>query len=59
MPDPLPNRAKNNKKGKALRARVPRETHAELHGPLDRDAVAGTDDGVRTVWATVSHSRGL
>ena len=23
-----------------MRARVPRETHAQLHGPLDRDAVA-------------------
>ena len=45
MPDPLPNRAKNNKKGKALRARVPREAHAELHGPLDRNAVAILAEG--------------
>ena len=45
MSDPLPNRAKNNKKGKALRARVPREAHAELHGPLDRNAVAILAEG--------------
>ena len=38
MSDPLPNRAKNNKKGKALRARVPREAQqncmARLIGTL-------------------------
>ena len=45
MIDPLPNRAKNNKKGKALRARVPREAHAEPHGPLDRNAVAILAEG--------------
>ena len=45
MSDPLPNRAKNNKKGKALRARVPREAHAELYGPLDRNAVAILAEG--------------
>jgi uncharacterized protein (DUF2252 family) len=40
MIDPLPSRAERIKKGKALRARTPREAHAEVHGPLDRDAVA-------------------
>ena len=40
MTDPLPSRAQNLKDGKGLRIRVPREAHAELHGPLDRDAVA-------------------
>ena len=28
------------KQGRELRARVPREAHAEFHGPRDRDAVA-------------------
>jgi hypothetical protein len=40
MTDPLPSRAEGIKQGKALRARTPREAHAGLHGPLDRDAVA-------------------
>jgi uncharacterized protein (DUF2252 family) len=36
----LKSRAERYKKGRELRARTPREAHAELHGPLDRDAVA-------------------
>jgi|APFre7841882630_1041343.scaffolds.fasta_scaffold08232_3 uncharacterized protein (DUF2252 family) len=40
MSDPLPSRAERIQQGKALRARTPREAHAGLHGPLDRDAVA-------------------
>jgi uncharacterized protein (DUF2252 family) len=34
------SRAERFKQGKALRARTPRELHAELHGPLERNAVA-------------------
>jgi uncharacterized protein (DUF2252 family) len=36
----LLNRAERFKLGKGLRARTPRELHADLHGPLERDAVA-------------------
>src|SRR6516162_3270973 len=34
------SRAERYEQGKELRARTPREAHAELHGPRDRDAVA-------------------
>src|SRR5271157_3989356 len=34
------DRAERFKLGKGLRARTPRELHADLHGPLERDAVA-------------------
>jgi len=40
MSDALPSRAERLKHGKLLRERTPREAHADLHGPLDRDAVA-------------------
>jgi uncharacterized protein (DUF2252 family) len=36
----LKSRAERYKQGRELRARVPREAHAKLHGPRDRDAVA-------------------
>jgi len=36
----LKNRADRYEHGRSLRARTPREAHAKLHGPLDRDAVA-------------------
>ena len=36
----LKSRADRLEQGKKLRARVPREAHAELHGPRDRDAIA-------------------
>jgi uncharacterized protein (DUF2252 family) len=36
----LKDREERYARGRELRARTPRETHAELHGPLDRDAVA-------------------
>src|ERR1700729_1951341 len=36
----LKRRAERYQQGRDLRTRVPREAHAELHGPLDRDAVA-------------------
>ena len=36
----LLNRAERFKLGKGLRARTPRELHADLHGPFNRDAVA-------------------
>ena len=45
MTDPLQSRAKRMKKGKALRQHSPREDHAELHGPLNRDAVAILAEG--------------
>jgi uncharacterized protein (DUF2252 family) len=49
MSDPLPSRAERLKQGKLLRERTPREAHADLHGPLDRDAVAilAEDDATR------------
>ncbi len=40
MAPALKSRADQFKHGRALRARTPREAHAELHGPRDRDAVA-------------------
>jgi hypothetical protein len=40
MTSALKNRADRYEHGRALRARTPREAHAKLHGPLDRDAVA-------------------
>jgi Uncharacterized protein conserved in bacteria (DUF2252) len=40
MNDSLPTRTERFTIGKALRARTPREVHAELHGPRTRDAVA-------------------
>jgi len=40
MTDALKNRADRYERGRELRARTPREAHAELHGPRDRDAVA-------------------
>lgn len=45
MTDPLPSRVERIKDGKALRQRSPREDHAELHGPLDRDAAAILAEG--------------
>ena len=36
----LKSREERYKQGRELRARAPREAHAELHGPRDRDAVA-------------------
>ena len=36
----LKSRQERYEQGRELRARVPREAHAELHGPRDRDAVA-------------------
>src|SRR5208282_1495836 len=36
----LKNRADRYEHGRSLRALTPREAHAKLHGPLDRDAVA-------------------
>jgi len=36
----LATRAERFEQGKSLRERAPREAHADLHGPLDRDAVA-------------------
>ena len=36
----LKSRAERYKQGRDLRARSPREAHAEFHGPRDRDAVA-------------------
>jgi hypothetical protein len=36
----LKSRADRYSQGRKLRTRVPREAHAELHGPRDRDAVA-------------------
>ena len=36
----LKTRRERYQQGRDLRTRVPREAHAELHGPLDRDAVA-------------------
>ena len=36
----LKSRADRYEHGRELRARTPREAHAELHGPRDRDAVA-------------------
>jgi hypothetical protein len=36
----LKNRTDRYERGRELRARVPREAHAKLHGPRDRDAVA-------------------
>src|SRR6516225_8121325 len=40
MTNPLTSRADRFERGKLLRARTPREAHADLRGPLDRDAVA-------------------
>ena len=40
MTSGLKNRADRYEHGRSLRARTPREAHAKLHGPLDRDAVA-------------------
>lgn len=45
MTDPLPSRVERIKEGKALRRHSPREDHAELHGPRDRDAVAILAEG--------------
>jgi uncharacterized protein (DUF2252 family) len=36
----LTNRAERFEQGKSLRVQTPREAHADLHGPLNRDAVA-------------------
>ena len=36
----LKSRAERYKQGRELRARTPREAHAEFHGPAGRDAVA-------------------
>lgn len=36
----LKGRAERYQRGRDLRTRVPREAHAKLHGPRDRDAVA-------------------
>src|SRR5271168_2488170 len=40
MTSALKNRADRYEHGRSLRARTPREAHAKLHGPRDRDAVA-------------------
>ena len=40
MTTALKSRADRYKHGRELRLRTPREAHAELHGPRDRDAVA-------------------
>jgi uncharacterized protein (DUF2252 family) len=40
MAGALKTRQERYKQGRALRARTPREAHAEFHGPRDRDAVA-------------------
>jgi uncharacterized protein (DUF2252 family) len=40
MTNALASRAERFEKGKLLRERAPREAHADLHGPRDRDAVA-------------------
>src|ERR1700734_3640797 len=40
MTSALKNRADRYEHGRSLRARTPRDAHAKLHGPLDRDAVA-------------------
>jgi uncharacterized protein (DUF2252 family) len=40
MTSALKNRADRYEHGRSLRARTPREAHAKLRGPLDRDAVA-------------------
>jgi len=40
MTSALKNRADRYEHGRLLRALTPREAHAKLHGPLDRDAVA-------------------
>ena len=40
MTKPLSSCSDRLKDGKLLRARTPRELHADLHGPLDRDPVA-------------------
>lgn len=40
MTKPLSSCSDRLKHGKVLRARTPRELHADLHGPLDRDPVA-------------------
>jgi uncharacterized protein (DUF2252 family) len=45
MSDPLPSRAERLKQGKLLRELTPREAHADLHGALDRDAVAILAEG--------------
>jgi hypothetical protein len=36
----LKRRAERYQQGRDLRARVPREAHAKLHGPMDRDVLA-------------------
>ena len=36
----LKSRADRYKQGRELRERLPRQAHAEFHGPRDRDAVA-------------------
>jgi uncharacterized protein (DUF2252 family) len=41
----MASRAERLQQGKALRARTPRELHADLHGPLDRNAVAILAEG--------------
>jgi uncharacterized protein (DUF2252 family) len=38
--NPLPSRTDKYREGKLLRSRTPRELHGDLHGPLERDAVA-------------------
>jgi uncharacterized protein (DUF2252 family) len=40
MTNPQLSRAEKYQQGKSLRAHTPRELHADLHGPLERDAVA-------------------
>jgi uncharacterized protein (DUF2252 family) len=40
MTNALTTRAERYEQGKLLRTRTPREAHADMHGPLERDAVA-------------------
>lgn len=48
MTGPLLSRGERLKQGKALRQRVPREAHGEIHGPKDRDPVAILAEGDAT-----------
>jgi len=49
MPDPGLNTARRRYRyGKSLRRGAPRENHAELRGPADRDPVAILAEGDRS-----------
>lgn len=47
MTKPLSSCSERLQHGKLLRTRTPRELHADLHGPLDRDPVAILSEGDR------------